>query len=323
MTLKLRFSLIGFGIILFLIVTPILALYARGFMIDFNTRQIVKTGAMVIKTDPAKAAVYLNGKQQQSLTPTNIRFMAPADYDVRIEKAGFQTWTKRLNVRQQFVTWINLNREAITLFLKDPKLEQTWITDNAKPYTDVEVAKIINIQQPVPMPIDSWFLENNQLKYKKSDTDNPQIIADNIPPFTKSQIIRAENQIHLILDDALYAVNNGLEKIYSPVLAAAWDPASKQLIFGNNNEILIYNPSTKNTDLILRSSSQISHPMLNSETGYVFFTADNKIKAIELDSRDKKNIFDLVADLGNFTISTDGRTLYTFNNTKINKYTIR
>ena len=157
MTYKLRFSLIGFGVVLFLIATPFLVLFARGFTFDWHSHRIVKTGTMVVKTDPTGAVVYLDSHKQASTTPTNIRFLAPKDYDVRIEKDGYQAWTKRLSVRPQLVTWANDNRDVITLFFSQPKLEQTW---SAKDFTidtgSGGVKKIDSIVQPLPT-VDLWY----------------------------------------------------------------------------------------------------------------------------------------------------------------------
>lgn len=315
MTLKNRFSLVAFGVILFLITTPILVLYARGFQIDWNTYKFVKTGAMVIKTHPTKATVFLNNRLKSTETPLNLRFLPPADYEVRIEKDGYQTWTKRLTVRSQLVTWVNDNRKFIVLFLSKPKLEQTWPADQAS---------IIFPEQGVDFD-NQWYFETGQLKYKKSPTDSAQIITDKLPPYTQGQIIPAENQVYLILDYGLYALNGTLEKIYSPVNFAKWDRISRTLIYGNDNEILHFYPNSKNSDLVFRSLKPVKNAVLNSETGYVFFQTEQKVKAIELDARDRRNIFEIIdlPDSDSFVISDDGKKLYTIKASEIEEYSIR
>jgi len=241
MTLKLRFSLIGIGIVIFLIITPVLVLYARGFTIDWHNKKIVKTGAVVIKTDPAKALVFLNGKLQANLTPRNIRFLSPGDYDIRIEKDNYQPWTKRLTVKSQLVTWVNANREFITLFLKQPKLIETRPPD----------------------------LEQKNLPEVDPTSQIPQISS-------------------------------------------------------NGNEIFFSDPVNSSTpDLILRSISPIANVKLNLYTGFIFFQNEGKIKAIELDGRDQRNIFTLV-DVGkDFTVDAKGEKLSVIGETEIKVYQIR
>src|SRR4051812_17133957 len=101
MKLRNRLGLVLFGIIIFLVATPFLVLYARGFQFDWTTHQFLKTGALVVRTEPTKATVFLNDTKQDSVTPINIRFLSAGDYNVRVEKDGYFPWTKRLSVKTQ------------------------------------------------------------------------------------------------------------------------------------------------------------------------------------------------------------------------------
>lgn len=296
MRLRDRFLLVGLGVVLFLIVTPFIVLYARGFKIDWENRTLVKTGALVVRTEPNGAKIFLNDELHESTTPANIRFMLPGDYNVRIEKEGYQSWTKRLSVRSQLVTWANSNREYLALFLANPILEKT------------------STEIPLPeIPVDRT-LEITTLLTQLNIT---------VPEFTISEIIRAENQVYLILDENLYLVNDKLEKIYSPVKTTVWYGDSKQLLYANDNEIYIYHTDWKTSDLILRSLTPIQNPVLNEETGYVFFQNEGKIKAIEVDDRDHRNIFTITDGMDKFLISEDGKKLSTFSQTEIKQYEIR
>ncbi|HTL39557.1 MAG TPA: PEGA domain-containing protein [Methylomirabilota bacterium] len=284
MTLRNRFALIITGIIIFAIATPILVLYARGFIYDWHTGKITKTGTLVVRTEPAKATVFLDDKQQKGTTPLNIRFLLPRDYEVRVEKENYQTWTKRLTVRSQFVTWANDNREALALFLTTPTLINT-----------------ATIQPDVPI------------------TTTKQQILDllktfNIPPqeFTTGEIIRVQNQTYLILDQTLYTLNGSLQKIYSPVIFTAFDQGSDKLLYANDNEVYLFNPQSQDSELIFRNLTNLKEPEVNWSTGYIFFVSDNKLKAIELDSRGHRNLFDILAlpeNFSSYSLSEDGITL--------------
>src|SRR3989344_2228453 len=126
MNLKTRFSLIGGGIVIFLILTPILVLYARGFKYDFETRSLIKTGTLVVRTEPADVRLFLNDDSKADQAPATIRFLLPADYNLKLEKDGYQTWTKRLTIHSQFVTWGSLERDKIFLLYREPKLNSSW-----------------------------------------------------------------------------------------------------------------------------------------------------------------------------------------------------
>jgi hypothetical protein len=330
MRLRYRLALVSFGIIAFLIATPILVLYARGFQWDWKNHQFVKTGALVVKTEPTKSTVFINDIKQNSLTPLSVRFLAPGDYNVRVEKTGFMTWSKRLSIKTQLVTWANQGRDFITLFLQQSTLEHTWpaagiaVSDQKDKiaYLDAKQVKEIDVTTgqtsdvanfPTPNPVPSPDQIRSSLK----------TLGVDLPDFTNGQIVHSSNQIYLILDKTLYLINGALEKIYSPVTAADWDNASSQLLYANDNEIYIYQPDTKNSELVFRSVTQIDNPVLNTATGYVFFQNENKVKSIELDGRDHRNVFTIADAQDNFVVSEDGKKLFTFSQSEINEFIIR
>jgi hypothetical protein len=328
MKLRNRFLLVGFGVIAFLVVTPFIVLYARGFKIDWQNRSFVKTGAMVVRTEPEKAQIYLNDELSTSVTPTNLRFLLPGDYSIRLEKENYQSWTKRLSVRSQIVTWANSDRDFITMFLKNPIVENNW-TGSSVTVNDNEITFLEN-NQPTRIDVENGSSDTISSLPTPPVEDTVQQISDiltsvniPVPTFTSGEIIRAENQIYLILDQNLYLVNDHLEKIYGPVNFAHWNSQSKQLLYANDNEIYIYIADWKTSDLILRSITPVKNPILNIETGFVFFQNENKIKTIELDGRDHRNIFTLTDALNNFSLSEDGKSLFVFNDSDIKQYTIR
>jgi hypothetical protein len=91
----------------------------------------------------------------------------------------------------------------------------------------------------------------------------------------------------------------------------------------NDNTIFAYDPTNKITDLILRSTTAIKNVILNWPTGYIFFANDGKIKAIEFDGRDQRNLYTLADDLGHFTVSGNAKKLYVFDEKEIREYQIR
>jgi hypothetical protein len=413
MRLRNRLILVGVGVVIFLIATPLLILYARGFEYDFATHKIVKTGAIVVDTQPNKASVFVDDKLQKDTTPLSIRFVLPKDYNIRVEKSGYQNWTKRLSVKSQFVTWVNQNRDTITLFLTEPNLNRTISADQtlASQYRDeiafsnagqistlsVNKGNISNLgsftSNPVVLPafpilwensnstfdslknhpivltkaqlstienvetdgnhfigkigtdlyslsptvslIDKnvltytldgnsvWYIQGNFLKRYDFINNNFETIQTDVPLAESGQIIRADNYLFAVLDGTLYRINDKLEKIYGNVSTTDYDSSSAELMFANNNEIFIYHLSDQSTELILRSSTQIQNPILNFSSGYVFYQNEGKIKAIELDGRDHRNLYTIADAMSNFAVSNDAKFLYTYNNTTVKEYTIR
>lgn len=421
MTLKARFTLIGVGLAVFLLITPFLVLFARGFKIDWEKRQIVKTGTIVVKTLPENASVYLNDELERKNTPYTGRFILPGTYDVRVEKEGYQSWTKRLSIIPQLVTWANLDREQITLFLNQPKLvtsvktndvsvsknyEQLGFTKdgqvyflntsdgdthqagamaatiaplNLNPklswtngssvydrfkdtnltalplaqidkieklesngdYTAFQIAGQLYLVEPKNTLVlldtqvsnftldgeDIWYLQGNTFKSQNLRSRNQTYISRDLPAYTTSQIIRGDGRVFLILDSSLYTINDNLERIYEGITSGYWDTASNKLVFWNNNEILVFDSPHKRTELVVRTISPIKDPQINWTTGYLLFANEGKVKAIELDGRDHRNIY-TIAELDtskgdNFTVSQDGKLLYIYNPSEIRTYRIK
>ena len=55
----------------------------------------------------------------------------------------------------------------------------------------------------------------------------------------------------------------------------------------------------------------------------VFFENENKIKAIELDFRDHRNVYTIAPALEGFFLAKDGKHLFVFDEAKILEYLIR
>ncbi|MCR4280318.1 MAG: PEGA domain-containing protein [Candidatus Komeilibacteria bacterium] len=92
--------------ILFLIAAPLLLGYALGYRYNFQKQKIESTGIIYIKTFPRNAIVYVNDKLEAKVTPTQINYLLPGRYRVRVEKIGFFDWRKELAVQAGLTTFI-------------------------------------------------------------------------------------------------------------------------------------------------------------------------------------------------------------------------
>ena len=68
--------------------------WARGFKPNLQKGGIERTGLIVANSTPTGANVYLDDRFT-SATDTNIAFLDPKTYKVRIEKDGYTKWEKR------------------------------------------------------------------------------------------------------------------------------------------------------------------------------------------------------------------------------------
>jgi hypothetical protein len=115
MTLRFRRITYIIFIIIFLVVTPAIILYAAGYRYNFQKHRLQKTGILILKSRPEGARIYLSGDLQKSNTPAHLANLVPEDYLIKIEKEGFYPWQKTLPVRSRTTTFA----ENVTLFKKN------------------------------------------------------------------------------------------------------------------------------------------------------------------------------------------------------------
>ncbi|HLD86362.1 MAG TPA: PEGA domain-containing protein [Patescibacteria group bacterium] len=105
MTLHRRRWLYLSFIVIFVIVGSALLFYLQGYRLSLTNWQVERTGAIQANSEPKNARVSLNGQIADELTPATLLSLRPADYDVELTLAGFQTWHKTLTVSPAEVTF--------------------------------------------------------------------------------------------------------------------------------------------------------------------------------------------------------------------------
>jgi hypothetical protein len=118
MSLKQRRLLFYSFILLFLIIAPFALLYATGRTINWSRFEIQKTGSMIIESEPGSAQIFLNNKRptlffnqiikRNTIPQTNTKLtnLAPGNYLLRLELAGYLPWEKKTTVRANEVTHV-------------------------------------------------------------------------------------------------------------------------------------------------------------------------------------------------------------------------
>ena len=120
MTKNTRTLLFVFLLLLFAIVSPAIVFYARGWRFDFRTNHFTQTGALYFKVFPRNVTAYINNnliKKTDFLFGTIlIDNLLPNQYQAKIEKDGYFSWEKKLEVKEEQVT----DAKNIVLFPQNP-----------------------------------------------------------------------------------------------------------------------------------------------------------------------------------------------------------
>lgn len=97
-----RFLFYGL-VVIFVLITPSVVLYAVGYSFDFQKWRVVAAGGIYLKSTPSGARISLEGKDAGS-TARLIPRLLPRNYDIVVSKEGYYPWQKNLEVKPQLVS---------------------------------------------------------------------------------------------------------------------------------------------------------------------------------------------------------------------------
>ncbi len=78
---------------------PYILAYSLGYKFNFHTLRFIKTGLIVLKTQPSDARVYLNGKLLKDKTPVTISELLPGKYSLLVKLEKYYAWSIDVNVQ--------------------------------------------------------------------------------------------------------------------------------------------------------------------------------------------------------------------------------
>lgn len=115
---KYRYLLLIVGFFVFVIGAPLIVLYVNGFDLNFKSREIIRTGILTVRSEPSKINFYIDGVLTRE-EAGDVKFIPAGEYEITLEKPGFYSWIKRLVVKPDQVTWINVAPQELYLLKKD------------------------------------------------------------------------------------------------------------------------------------------------------------------------------------------------------------
>ena len=117
---KIRSFLFYLSVFLFFIGLPFILSFALGYKFNTHNLKFVKTGLIFVKTQPAGAKIYLNGKLIAERSPTSMQELLPGTYKVTLELAQHYPWKAEVEVEAGKVSRV----DKVILFPVRPNLQQ-------------------------------------------------------------------------------------------------------------------------------------------------------------------------------------------------------
>ncbi len=302
----------------FFVLTPLITLYSKGLTFDWETRRIVKTGGLYLRSLPQKAAIFLNGEKKNQ-TPYFFSHLSPKNYSVKIESEGFHPWGKNLEVKRELVT------EARNIFLFPQNPPFNLLTENVTstipvflslPEEKTKEARAQKISLSSLVQIlkgnEIYFISKINYNLYKTDLNlsfREQISKEPLAEKGEFEIIlgNAPDQITVLSSKKnLYLLNKNsrIFELLSPgVSQARFSADGKKLMFFSDHEIWILyledfliqpNKKTGEKELITRFAQKISDVIFFPDDEHLAFVVGDKIKTTELDGRDRRNTIDFL-----------------------------
>ena len=285
MTLGIRRILFLIFIAAFIIIAPLISLYAAGYKIKLswpiNINEIFqKTGMFVFDTKPEGAKIYINDKQRKQFfkkyfskkdenfikTPAKIKNILPGEYNIKLELDGFWPWQKKLSIYPVQATIV----KNICLFKKNLPVK---ILD-------------LSTQNSFISPDKNFLLLENDKKIIDINNENETIILPSI--INKIQVVKwSPDSKKILINTTILNINNidnyiSLDNfIGGNIKNIKWNNNSNEIFYQHNNSIKSFNLNSSNDET-----------MLNEEEYYEYLIKDNYIFLIlNTNKSTKLNIF--------------------------------
>src|SRR3989339_550493 len=330
MTLKTRKFLYLFFVFLFIVITPIISMYAAGYKFSGGFK-VQKTGSLIINSNPRGARILINNKVQQNIfkkifssgggyitTPAKIKNLSPEEYTVEINLKDYLPWKKKLTInpgQSTFAEDINLFKDNLPLLMM-PKTEiNSTISPNNK--------RLITIN------------DENEIIFIDIDSETEKILKTENKILTDSIIRWSENSKKIIINNEIFDLNNpenpiSLNKIIGKNIDdIKWDINNDNKIFYKDKNTLNYYNFNNHTNKIIFKNDFLKDYIAKNETIFfienqndniiwhpsnnnIIYSTNKNINVIELDDREKYNITKIIEldGITNTVLNKKGDTLY-------------
>jgi len=314
MNYKIRYIILCLIILFFITITPIIILYSFGYNFDWQERKFVLTGGLYVESIPKKATVYINNKPQKE-TPAFIKRLLPKYYQIKVVKEGFHEWRKKIEIKSKTVAEV----KNIILIPINPKIKII----NEKISDDFSLEEYISKEKSISKNI--FYIHKPSYILYKTDKNNSfqeQISLTPLPENQEYKIIVSGEEDIIILSESnqLFILNKktrNFEILENNIQEAQFSYNNKKILYHTFNEIWIYylkdqgDKKTGESELITRLSSEIKQAIWHPSNEHIIFLVNKKIKIIELDSRDERNIVDIIEiDAQKIAYSEKDKLLY-------------
>lgn len=299
--------------IIFVVAGTALVLYSRGARFDFENWEIVQTGGIYLKTEPADVQIQLDGKPKKNQSGflqsgTLINNLKPGTYKVTVQAKDYHSWQKEIRVLSSTVAVL----DGIILF---PQKEAELV---ASP-TDKFLLELGG-EKMSEAEFSQLSILFNQLKERQLRLPGAVSIKKILPyPYNELKFI-------ILTDRALYLLDTEKRTLSQITLHA------EDFTISGNEVFWLEDKGVFSFNLILRNQTQINLPenLRPTEWKRIELAPSGELMAILKDNneltiwdRATNKITSFGKDHSHFVFSPDSKKIAFANDNLLSVYVIK
>lgn len=243
-------------VVLFLLGCPSAIFYSQGYRFDFETGRITKTGGLFFKILPKQCDIYVDGKfiKKTSLIfgTAFISDILPKSHFIEIQKEGYLSWKKNLEVKAGLVTEV----KKVILFPKEISFSPIFSDVNNFFFSPDAKKAILEETKKDKWSLFLWETKNHSQKPLLKESDLVEKLFDKETKIELLSIIWGPNHQKIILKTKTHNKNKKAKIKYflldtseleKPFSSLSFLDEAQQISFNpnNNGEIFWIEPDKK------------------------------------------------------------------------------
>lgn len=175
-----RRILLGTALIAFIVIAPLVVLYAMGYRYGFDGGERDSVGVLLVDSIPKWADVYIEG-ELNGRTPQSIPNLTPGLINVRVEKKGYRTWQKNVHIRPGRATEVRSirlfpDRLHVDEIVKD--VQEFNLSPNRSLLAVLDSRKVLHVISDTGQQVVSGILLPEQPRQMQWSPDSSYILIE-------------------------------------------------------------------------------------------------------------------------------------------------
>lgn len=268
MTKRTRTALFVLMVLIFTVIAPVIIMYSQGYRFDVKKMKFLETGGIYVKTMPGDATISIDDDYQNKTSGFSrdllIQNLLPENHNIKIEKEGYYSWTKTLEVKEKKVA----EAKYIVLFPNDiPFASISKDVKNFYPYPDNNKILLLTISNELL----SYDEEKGETQKILSKTQTPYNISDiSFSASSKRALIKTSTGLHYLLNLETSTIS----------LIKSMSSKTQNVIFDSNNEGYFFYQAN-NLIYRINADKQTTPKLFKKEKVETFTVIGNDVYSLE------------------------------------------